>query len=190
MATTSPTNIPEAPYTDAPYLINDEWCIGDSIDVVNANTEYFENNKVAKSGDIMTGPLTVLDDVEIGSGGRLTLNCGELTDFSVNVKTVEISTTTPDQKYVLSHEDCGKVVVVKAFAHGFVSVPNNLPLGFNAMLVSDTTYNLAVIEDDPALGTRVVNMRNYRSFVDRYGICNLLVIQTNPVVALISGDLD
>lgn len=189
MATSSPTTIPEAPYTDAPYRLNDSWCIGDSIDVINANTEYFENNKVSKTGDTMSGALTVKSDINI-EGGKLDLNCGPLSNFTVNVKTVQISTLTPGQKYTLSHEDCGKVLVVEAQGgvNCDITVPDDLSVGFNVLIVKNGSSNYRIVADDPTSGTMIRNVNGYIGITKRWGICNLVVIA--PKVALISGDLN
>ena len=101
MPTSAPTELPQPPYSDAPYIINENWCIGDSIDIINANTEYFENNKVNRSGDTMTGELIVQDNIVIENGGNLDLNCGYLKNFSVEVKKINITPITPGLKYTI-----------------------------------------------------------------------------------------
>ena len=187
MATTSTTTIPEAPFVDAPYRLNDSWCIGDSIDVINANTEYFENNKVSKTGDTMSGALTVKSDIII-EGGKLDLNCGALSNFIVDVKNVQISALTPGQKYALEHGDCGKVIVVEAQGvNCYITVPDDLPVGFNVMIVKKSTTNYTILADDPTSGTMIRNVNGYINISKSWGICNLIIIA--PKTALISGDL-
>lgn len=187
MPTTSPTTLPEPPYPDAPYLINENWCIGDSIDVINANTEYFENAKVNRSGDTMTGELIVKDDVTI-EGGDLNLNCGYLKNFSVEVKQISITSITPGAKYVLQPGDCGKVLVINSGILCSVTVPAGLKVGFNVMIVSNSTQVINVLNDS-VLGpsVQVKNVYGLPSIAGQYGICNFVIIA--PDVALISGDL-
>jgi len=189
MATSSPTTIPEAPYTDAPYRLSDSWCIGDSIDVINANTEYFENNKVSKTGDTMTGALTVKSDINI-EGGKLDLNCGALSNFIVDVKNVQISTLTPGQKYTLEHGDCGKIIVVESQGgvNCNITVPDDLPVGFNVMLVKRGQSNYTILADDPTSGMMIRNANGYINISKLWGICNLVIIASKT--ALISGDLN
>lgn len=189
MATTSPIDLPQPPYADAPYLINDDWCIGDSIDVINANTEYFENKKVDRSGDTMTGELIVQDDVTIENGGNLNLNCGYLKNFSVEVKQVSITPITIDAKYVLQPGDCGKIIVVNSDVLCKVTVPAGLKVGFNVMIVSNTARVVNILPD-PITGpsVQVKNIYGFPSIAGKYGICNFVIIA--PDVALISGDLN
>lgn len=189
MPTTAPNDLPQPPYPDAPYIINENWCIGDTIDIINANTEYFENNKVNRSGDTMTGELIVQDDVTIENGGNLNLNCGYLKNFSVEVKRVLITPITPGTKYVLKPEDCGKIIVVDSSVMADITVPSGLKLGFNVMIVSNTTYVVNIL-NDPVLGpgVQVKNIYGYPSIAGQYGICNFVMI--GPDIALISGDLN
>lgn len=65
MPVSTPTEIPEFPFADAPYLLHDAWCIGDSINVINANTRYFENqedSQLSQDGGVLTGPLILAGD--------------------------------------------------------------------------------------------------------------------------------
>lgn len=43
MALYNTTTLPSTPYPDVPYSIYKEWCMGDSLNVINANFQYFEN---------------------------------------------------------------------------------------------------------------------------------------------------
>lgn len=189
MPTTSPSDLPQPPYPDAPYIINENWCIGDTIDIINANTEYFENKKVNRSGDTMTGELIVQDDVTIENGGNLNLNCGYLKNFSVEVKNVDITAVTPDAKYVLQPGDCGKIIVVNSAILCKVTVPAGLKVGFNVMIVSNTSKVVNIVPD-PVTGAsvQVKNIYGFPSIAGQYGICNFVIIAPN--VALISGDLN
>ena len=83
MAVSSPENVPVSPYANAPYNLNENWCLGDSRAVINANTNYFENNKVNRTGDTMTGKLIVKNDISIEDGGVLDLNCNKLLNFLI-----------------------------------------------------------------------------------------------------------
>ena len=188
MPVSTPKNVPQAPYVNAPYHINEEWCIGDSIGVINANTTHFEDTKVSKFGDTMTGALSVQNNIIISNNGVLDLNCGKLMNFGVDVKTVHISVSTPGGRYVLqSPGDCGKIIKVTADQTAWISVPTGLPVGFNVMIICKTTQNLNI---NRAPGAAAVNIRN---IYDKYtiagpnGICNLVAI--GPDEVLISGDL-
>jgi hypothetical protein len=181
---TSTTTLPEPPYSQAPYLLDESWCIGDSVDVINANTVYFENNKVNRSGDTMTGSLTIHDDLIIDQGGKIDLSCGQLTNFGVDVKSINITPNTPNEEYVLSYEDCAKVIVVTSTVNCFIVVPEDLKLGFNIMVVSNTDFSVNIKGKGQVL---VRNAARAQTISKRYGICNLIIIGTNA--ALISGDL-
>jgi hypothetical protein len=187
----SSSTFPTAPYTQAPYLLHPSWCIGDSIDIINANTAYFENNKVDRAGDTMTGPLTIESDLIITDGGVIDLNCGLLKNFGVEIKTINITPSTQDQRYVIQHNDCGKVIVVSSTTNAFIGVPSGLPIGFNIMIVSNTSYNVTIQKyvsaEEQTNNVRVVNVVGAAMLGKPFGICNFIIIAEDT--ALISGDL-
>lgn len=87
MALNNDPNFP--PSGPAPYFINREWCIGDSLTVLNNNANNFDtrilnlssniDTKVSKSGDTMTGALNATGFVAGGataSIGRVELQQG------------------------------------------------------------------------------------------------------------------
>lgn len=190
MPVSSPDNVPISPYANAPYNLHENWCLGDSRSVINANTDYFESKKVNRSGDTMTGRLIIESDIFIRNGGVLDLNCGKLLNFGVDIKSINIPALagSSTNKYVLqSPGDCGKILKISADTHSVIAVPKGLPVGFNVMILCWTNFNMFVAPDPATTGVFVRNVNNKFSLAGRYGICNLVIVEDN--VALISGDL-
>jgi len=162
----------------APYgiPIPETQCIGDSLWSINSALTALDvdvNSRVSKSGDIMTGDLD--------------LSCNKLKHFGVDVKEVNISAQTPNQKYTIQSDDCGKVIVVNSSITCYIGAPAGLPVGFNIMLISNSDYGVAVIPDVGGNGVSVNNIDDKVQIKSRYGICNFICYQSNKI--MISGDL-
>jgi hypothetical protein len=178
----STTTIPATLDINSSYFIYQEWCMGDSLAVINHDIKYFQDKKVTKTGDTMTGALTVQADLTVTAGGDLDIDNGKLNHFTVTVMGASIapgSTNIP-----LAVTDCGKVIYVTATANGTITVPGGLPVGYSVMIVNNSAFNVSIVG---AAGVAVQNVYNKITIGIKYGICNLIVIDTNKV--LISGDL-
>lgn len=54
MALTTTTTLPPNTYPSVPYSIYKEWCMGDSLGVINANFQYFDNKVIQIVTDLNT----------------------------------------------------------------------------------------------------------------------------------------
>jgi hypothetical protein len=151
-------------------------CLGDSLWSINAALTALDQSaesKVSKEGDTMTGDLD--------------LSCNKLKHFGVDVKEVTITNATPNQKYTIQSDDCGKVIVINGGITSYIGAPAGLPIGFNIMIISNSDYGVNIIPDVGGNGVSVNNIDDKVQIKSRYGICNFICFQPNKI--MISGDL-
>ena len=155
------------------------------------------------SGDTMTGNL-IIQSANFNVQGTAqidsTLTVGNSSNFNGNVdfkknsiakfKTVvkSIHLAAPNYKYQLTPEDTGCVLSVTSDNNGFISIPNDLEVGFNVLVINKSpVYNLSFIPSDITNGIIIRNAQGKITINDAYGICNMVVIANAEI--LIAGDL-
>ena len=155
------------------------------------------------TGDTMTGNLTIQSanlTVEGTAQVNSTLTVGSSANFNGNVnfkknsiekfKTVvkPVHLAAPNYTYQLTPEDTGCVLSVTSDNNGFISIPNDLEIGFNVLAINkSTSYNLSFIPSDLSGGILIRNAQGKITINDAYGICNMVVIADAEI--LIAGDL-
>lgn len=156
-------------------IIQPTECIGNSLVKINSNFTALSGSvcgKVDLAGDIMYG--------------NLDLGCNKLQHFGVDIKEVTLTSAT-SFKYTIQPDDCGRVIIVNSTQAGTVGVLPSLPVGFNIMIVNNSTFNIEIIPNTVSNGVSINNIDNKTKIRDRYGICNFICYRNNNI--LISGDL-
>jgi hypothetical protein len=148
------------------------------------------NNFVRLSGDTMTGPLTINSGLSVLSAanfkGDVELNNKLLQHFSVKVTNSTMLNASNSYQYNLTQNDNGCVVCVDASDAGYIGLPSGLPVGFNALIVNLSNFSISFISSVPG-GVTIGNVYDYRTIGKKYGVCNLVYIDSSRI--LISGDL-
>jgi hypothetical protein len=168
------------------------------VDINDLQTKF-----VNVSGDTMTGNLTIQSanfnvqgtaqvdsTLTVGNSanfnGPVNFKKNSIEKFKTVVKSVHL--TTPDYTYQLTPEDTGCVLSVTSDDDGFITIPNNLEIGFNISVINkSTSYNLSFIPSDISNSILIRNAQGKTIINDAYGICNMVVIADAEI--LISGDL-
>jgi hypothetical protein len=162
-----------------------------------------ETRFVNVTGDTMTGNLTIQSanfTVQGTAQVDSTLTVGNSSNFNGNVnfkknsiekfKTVvkSVHLAAPNYTYQLTPDDTGCVLSVTSDNNGFISIPNDLDIGFNVLAINkSTSYNLSFIPSDLSGGILIRNAQGKITINDAYGICNMVVIADAEI--LIAGDL-
>jgi len=165
--------------------------------------EDLDTRYVNITGDTMTGNLTIQSanfNVQGTAQVDSTLTVGSSSNFNGNVnfkknsiekfKTVvkSVHLAAPNYTYQLTPEDTGCVLSVTSDNNGFISIPNDLDIGFNVLAINkSTSYNLSFIPSDLSGGILIRNAQGKITINDAYGICNMVVIADAEI--LIAGDL-
>jgi hypothetical protein len=172
------------------------------INLNKLNINDLDTRFVNISGDTMTGNLTlqsanlnvqgtvqVDSSLTVGSSanfdGNVNFKKNTIEKFKTVVKSVHLS--TPTFTYQVTPEDTGCVIKVTSDNNGFISIPNNLEVGFNLLVINDSIYSLSFIPSNIINGIDIRNSQGKVTINDTYGICNMVVIDSNEI--LISGDL-
>jgi len=142
------------------------------------------------TGDDVNGHIKVGTTFEaVGTSNfrsEVNFNDNLIKRFSPALKTVQLDSST--DTYELLPSDNGSVIVVKSSDIAYVSIPNGLPIGFNALVVKKSTYNLSFVSKDKTInGVDIVNVHSRITIGSPYGVCNMIVIDNQQM--LISGDL-
>ena len=106
--------------------------------------------------------------------------------FTANVKSVSIG-NDPNNTYTLTLDDNGSILnIVGVGAACKVYCPPGLPVGFNVMLIQDSSTNVYIL---PALtsGVTVAQVDAHYTIRKQYGVCNIVSVEANKFV--IAGDL-
>jgi hypothetical protein len=155
------------------------------------------------SGDLMTGPLeiqstlVVTEDVQFSktltvansakfAGG---VDCSDqlLTRFIPNIKNILLGSSDPDNIYQLQPEDNGCILALSASGENCkVYCPEDFPIGFNVMIIQNSTSNVYVLKQ-PNTNVTVNQIDGYTKIRKPYGVCNTVVIDTNKYI--LAGDL-
>jgi hypothetical protein len=161
----------------------------------------FDTRYVNVTGDSMTGSLNLQSSLNVQGSTQLdsTLTVGNSSFFDGDVdfnknqikkfKTVikNINLTNLSDTYILQQEDTGSVISVSANINGFISIPDNLPVGFNSLIVNRSLYPINIKPTYITSGTEILNVFDKFTINSINGICNMIVIESNKI--LISGDL-
>jgi hypothetical protein len=142
------------------------------------------------TGDDINGRIKVGTTFEVvGTSdfkSEVNFNDNFIKRFKPAVKTVQLDSVT--DTYELLPADNGSVIVVKSSDIAYVSIPNGLPVGYNVLIVKKSTFTLSFIPKDKTItGVDIVNVHSRITIGSPYGVCNMIVIDTQQV--LISGDL-
>jgi hypothetical protein len=126
----------------------------------------------------VTGESTFRNSVEF-------LN-NKIKHFTANVKTISLGSTPPNNIYTLTLDDNGAILSVSGTGSTCqVICPGGLPVGFNVLLIQNSSANVYVLGVD---GTSLVTqIDGHVSIRKQYGMCNIVSIATNLFV--IAGDL-
>lgn len=147
------------------------------------------NRYVHLSGDTITGDITIQQKLQVDGTTKLNgvdFNNKSISKFVVNVNnTISLNSTT--DTYVISPNDNGSVLYVYSTSPCYVAVPKGLPLGFNLLIVRNSSYTLSIKSAVNVLPVQIVNVYGSMSIGNRYGVCNMIIVDTDK--ALISGDL-
>jgi hypothetical protein len=165
--------------------------------------EDLDTRYVNITGDTMTGDLIIQSanfNVQGTAQVDSTLTVGSSSNFNGNVnfkknsiekfKTVvkAVHLAAPNYTYQLTPDDTGCVLSVTSDNNGFISIPNDLDIGFNVLAINkSTSYNLSFIPSDLSGGVLIRNAQGKITINDAYGICNMVVIANAEI--LIAGDL-
>jgi hypothetical protein len=162
-----------------------------------------ETRFVNVTGDTMTGDLTIQSanfnvqgtaqvdsTLTVGNSsnfnGPVNFKKNSIEKFKTVVKSVHLA--APNYTYQLTPEDTGCVLSVTSDNNGFISIPNDLDIGFNVLAINkSTSYNLSFIPSDLSGGILIRNAQGKITINDAYGICNMVVIADAEI--LIAGDL-
>lgn len=153
--------------------------------------QYAENTFLFKAGDTMTGALSVkLDgtgtnrDAVILDNGNLDLNNNIIKNFSAKITSIDNLTS-----YTLQETDNGSVMYFSYTTNNtdniIVKVPENLPVGFNVMIIQYDTNSVYVTNSTTKV--KVLQIDSKFTIRKQYGIANIVCIADDTY--LLSGDL-
>lgn len=162
-----------------------------SVDGLNTFKTYVENKFVKKAGDTMTGALSVvLDGVATNrdaltlDNGNLDLNNNIIKNFSAKITSINNLTS-----YTLQETDNGSVMYFSYTTNNtdniIVKVPENLPVGFNVMIIQYDTNSVYVTNSNT--NVKVLQIDSKFTIRKQYGIANIVCIADDTY--LLSGDL-
>jgi len=162
-----------------------------SVDGLNTFKTYVENKFVKKAGDTMTGALSVvLDGVETNrdaltlDNGNLDLNNNIIKNFSAKITSIDNLTS-----YTLQETDNGSVMYFSYTTNNtdniIVKVPENLPVGFNVMIIQYDANSVYVTND--TINVKILQIDSKFTIRKQYGIANIVCIGENAYI--LSGDL-
>ena len=126
----------------------------------------------------VTGTSTFRNSVEF-------LN-NKIKHFTANVKTIALGSAPPNNEYTLTLDDNGAILLVTGTGTVCkVFCPGGLPIGFNVMLIQNSASTVYALKVDGV--TEVNQVDAHYSIRKQYGVCNIVVVDTNKFV--IAGDL-
>lgn len=178
------------------YIDSGLSALASTISVPILDTRY-----VNVTGDTMTGDLIVQTNLNIQGETQLdsTLTVGSSSYFDGQVDFAENPIkrfhtvvrnehlTVAQDTYQLVESDTGSVITVTSDDNGYISIPNDLPLGFNVLIVNRGTYSISIKAAQPINGVQLLNVFGKVTIGSTNGICNMVLIDDNKM--LISGDL-
>ena len=165
----------------------------------DAINKRYVNTRTSKylplSGGTLNGPLTLLSSLSVTGFTNLSstnFNNGIISKFSpvINRITLQYTSGNPNgDTYTLNNNDNGSVIYITALTNAYIAIPNDILVGFTALIIKKTTPNLTFKAVDTTIdGVKIKNVHNsYTMGGDPYGICNLICIDNKLVV--IAGDL-
>lgn len=167
----------------------------------NFSIQALDTRYVNVTGDTMTGNLIVQTNLNIQGTTQLdsTLTVGNSSNFNGEVDFNEnfikrfhtvvknINLTVISDTYELTEEDTGSVITVTSDDNGYISIPNDLPIGFNVLIVNRSTYSVSIKSAQSIDGVELLNVFGKVTIGTTNGICNMVLIDSNKM--LISGDL-
>lgn len=171
------------------------------LSVLDTPSDWVSNNFVHVSGDTVKGTLNIQNTLSTAGATILvgaltasnTVSIGGATDFKNNLiknfitKITPISLTLANNRYDIVASDCGSVLVVTGQTASYVTIPRDLPLGFNILIISESDNNITFRPFEDSGGVTIKNLYGYRTLSQRSGMCNILITASN--VATIAGDL-
>jgi hypothetical protein len=149
----------------------------------------------------VTGPLSVTNTFTVTGAsnfrGDVNFNDKQISRFTTLIKKLDLNTDyitdTPTlyadvlDTYVLRPSDNGSVLYVDSGGICYIAIPNNLPVGFNLMVIKKSTFTLTFKPDTTSAGIFISNLYNYRSIGTQFGICSMLLVENGRMI--ITGDL-
>jgi hypothetical protein len=172
-----------------------------ALSVLDVPSDWVSNNFVHVSGDVVKGSLSIQNTLSTAGSTVLvgaltasnTVDIGGATTFNNNLiknfitKITPISLTLANPRYDIVASDCGSVLVITGQTASYVSIPRDLPIGFNILIISESDNNITFRPYEDSGGVTIKNIYGYRTISQRSGMCNILITGAN--VATIAGDL-
>ena len=134
-----------------------------------------------KTGNSTTGSITITD----GANGNVTIapdgtgktdfNDSPLTGYGADLQTLSGTTKT------LAAADNGTIIVCSSSSSVTITVPTNLPSGFNCMVIQSGSGQVSL-----SASSTTLNNRNGRATAGQYAIMTLVHLGSN--VFIVSGD--
>ena len=172
-----------------------------SLSVLDSPSDWVSTNFVHVSGDTVRGPLTVSSSFTAASSmtvngslsalssvnisGDTTFNNNLINNFRAKVKTINL--TVGSNVYPLTLLDCGSVLLISGETASYVSIPRDLPIGYNVLVISNSDNNITFRPLENTGGVSIGNLYGYRTLSVKEGMCNLIITSSNK--AVIAGDL-
>lgn len=178
------------------YIDSGLSALASTISIPSLDTRY-----VNVTGDTMTGDLTIQTNLNVQGITQLdsTLTVGNSSNFNGQVdfnenpikrfQTVVRNEhlTVASDTYQLVESDTGSVITITSDDNGYISIPNDLPIGFNVLIVNRSTYSISIKSAQSINGVELLNVYGKVTIGSTNGICNMVLIDNNKM--LISGDL-
>ena len=158
------------------------------------NDTFVGGNLTVTQGATVNTSLNVLQTLDVTGASTfrstVDLQNNKLTKFTTSVKVISLG-NAPFNEYTLTADDSGAILTVSSsYATCKVYCPIGLPIGFNVMIVQNSSSTVSILPKLDGGGTpttEVVNVDNFSTIRARYGICNIILIDTTRF--LITGDL-
>ena len=96
------------------------------------------------------------------------------------------STVNEADDFILGPKHDGKTVILNVASPCEITVPNNLPLGFNCLVVQKGAGAAEFVDDGDST---VVNRESKFTTAGQYALASVTVIDVDDVVAVVGGDL-
>ena len=157
------------------YVDYSDYLLSAAISSLSSNTDKRSLDFIELKGG------TLSSTTQGGSG--LNFNNTSITKFTTKVKNITIP--TPSNVYYVTEDDCGCVLYVNCTTSGKISIPRDLPVGYNLLIINNSLNNILIGTDDVIVSVR--NIYDYVNLGLQFATCNLLIAAPNVVV--ISGDL-
>jgi hypothetical protein len=167
----------------------------------NISLNLFDARYVNVSGDTMTGSFNLQSSLNVQGStqldstlivgnssffdGDVDFNKNEIKKFKKLIKNIFL--TNLSDTYIIEEEDTGSVISVSADSNGYISIPNDLPIGFNTSIINRSSYFVEIKSAQTIDGVEILNVSNNYTLSSINSICDMIIIDNNKII--ISGDL-